>query len=234
MNNISENPLVSVIVPVYNGEEYLGEAIESIISQTYDPLEIIVVDDGSTDSSREIILSFPQIKYIYQENKGHAAARNQGIKASKGDFIAFLDADDFWVPEKISMQISEFIADPKLDIVTGHVRQFLDPQRGSVGKEKLNTDLPPLPGYSPIAILIKRDFLGVVGLFHEDVLVGEAISWFTKVLEFKPKIRMLPEVVAIRRIHGGNLSIQHQQEKNKAIIKILKTSLSRRRSGDFR
>ena len=233
MNNISENPLVSVIVPVYNGEEYLGEAIESIISQTYNPLEIIIVDDGSTDSSRDIILSFPQIKYIYQENAGHAAARNRGIKASEGEYIAFLDADDFWVPEKISRQVSEFKADPKLNIVTGHVRQFIHPLKDTASKENVNSDLPPLPGYSPIAILIKRDFLEVVGLFHEDVLVGEAISWFTKVLECKPKIKLLPEVVAMRRIHGGNLSIQHQQEKNKAIIKILKISLSRRRNGDY-
>lgn len=101
-NKLPENPLISVIIPCYNHGRYLQEAFESIYSQGYPNIEIIVVDDGSTDNTREVTEKNVGVKYIYQENKGLSAARNTGIKNSKGDLLIFLDADDWLLPNAIS------------------------------------------------------------------------------------------------------------------------------------
>ena len=103
-----DKPLVSVIVPVYNGEHYLSFAIHSILRQDYHPSEVIVVDDGSTDNSANIARSFKEVRYIHQSNQGVAMARNVGIAAARGEFIAFLDADDLWTPNKLSIQNAQF------------------------------------------------------------------------------------------------------------------------------
>lgn len=98
--------LISVIIPVYNREKYVSEAIESVLKQTYQFLDIIVIDDGSTDKSAEIIKSFgSKIRYFYQENSGISSALNHGLKVAKGEFIAFLDSDDLWTENKLNLQI---------------------------------------------------------------------------------------------------------------------------------
>ena len=116
-------PLVSTIIPIYNGERYLAEAIESINRQQYLNLEIIIVDDGSTDKSSEIALSLEgNIRYVRQANAGQAAARNTGIKLAKGDIITFLDADDLWTEDKLKRELACFEADPSLRIVLGRTQ----------------------------------------------------------------------------------------------------------------
>jgi glycosyltransferase involved in cell wall biosynthesis len=108
-------PLASVLIPTYNRAQYLKEAIRSVQDQTFQDLEIIVIDDGSTDNTREVIkeISSPEIKYLYQENRGAGAARNAGIRASSGKWIAFLDADDIWMPSKLELQIQALIDHPR-------------------------------------------------------------------------------------------------------------------------
>src|SRR6202044_3645761 len=96
--------LISVIVPVYNRERYLGAALDSIFAQDYRPVEIVVVDDGSTDGSASIAQSYPNVRYIYQHNQGPVVARNNGLANCTGDLISFLDADDHWPPNKLRMQ----------------------------------------------------------------------------------------------------------------------------------
>ena len=100
------SPLVSVIIPVYNGQAYLRPTLKSVFAQDYRPLEVIAVDDGSIDRSAEIIRSFPEVVYLYQDNRGHAAARNAGISAANGEFLAFLDADDLWPPDKLNLHLN--------------------------------------------------------------------------------------------------------------------------------
>jgi len=115
MTSTKNNPLVSVIIPVYNAELYLEESIRSALEQTYRPFEILVVDDGSTDGSGSIARKFKeQIIYIYQSNQGVAAARNQGINKSSGKFLTFLDADDLWKPKKLSIQMKYMLDHPEL------------------------------------------------------------------------------------------------------------------------
>ncbi|MBI4573499.1 MAG: glycosyltransferase family 2 protein, partial [candidate division NC10 bacterium] len=107
-------PLVSVILPVYNGERFLAAAIASILAQDYQPIEVIVVDDGSTDGTAAIARSFQGVRYLYQPNQGPAFARNAGIAVARGAFIAFLDADDLMVPTRLSVQAGYLLAHPEI------------------------------------------------------------------------------------------------------------------------
>lgn len=114
-----EQPLVSVIIPCYNHARFLSTAIKSVLNQTYPHIEIIVVDDGSADNTRQITESFTSVNYIYQPNAGLSASRNKGIKKSKGQYILFLDADDWLYPEAIAINIQYFTNNPQLAFVSG-------------------------------------------------------------------------------------------------------------------
>lgn len=223
------NPLVSVIIPVFNGEKYLSEAIQSVLDQTYQPFEVIVVDDGSTDCSAEIALSFSGVVYIYQDNAGTASARNRGLRDAQGEYLAFLDADDLWLPDKIAVQMDALLNDSSLDIVTGQVQQ-----RNEYNKSSQLTPPQIRPGYSPIAMLVRRRVFDRLGPFHDDWRVGEFISWFAKAKELGFKMEILPDLVAVRRIHGENRSLKLKDQKNKATLRILRASLDRRRSSSRR
>lgn len=110
------DPLISVIIPVYNGEQFLHETLDSVFAQTYTNIEVIVIDDGSTDKSAEIIKRYPAVRYIPQENRGVGKARNTGIKSSSGDYIALLDQDDLWLPEKLKIQVEIALRNQKSGI----------------------------------------------------------------------------------------------------------------------
>ena len=107
-------PLISVMIGVYNAEPYLAEAIESVLAQDYEPLELVVVDDGSNDGSAEVAKSFPQVNYFFQDNAGNGAARNRAVEAATGDLFAFVDADDRFTPGKLTLQKAALDADPAL------------------------------------------------------------------------------------------------------------------------
>lgn len=115
----SMRPLVSVIVPAYNAEAHLSEAIDSALAQTYPRVEVVVVDDGSTDRTRTVMAAYgDRIRAVHQENAGPAAARNAGICASRGELLGFLDADDVWLPERLDRLVSVLEATPELGMVT--------------------------------------------------------------------------------------------------------------------
>src|SRR5581483_6264857 len=122
------NPLVSVILPVYNGEKYLAAALDSVRAQTHRSFEIIVVDDGSTDGSAAVAARYPEVKYAYQSNGGISAARNCGIRLAVGDVFALLDADDLWLPDKLERQLAALYGAAAPDLVFGHVREFISPE----------------------------------------------------------------------------------------------------------
>ena len=118
MSTETVTPRVSVIIPVYQGDRFLAEAVESVLNQTYTNYEIIVINDGSTDNSNDVLQPYlDKIRYVYQENQGVAAARNRGIKIARGEFLAFLDQDDFWLPDKLASQVACFDTKPELGIV---------------------------------------------------------------------------------------------------------------------
>jgi len=121
------NKLVSAVIPVYNGERYLYDAIESVRKQTYTPIEIIVVDDGSSDTSADVARRFDDVHLVTQENAGAASARNKGVQESNGELIAFLDHDDCWDPDKTALQVEHLNQRPEIGFVLGSQRIFLEP-----------------------------------------------------------------------------------------------------------
>ncbi|MDH4209610.1 MAG: glycosyltransferase family 2 protein [Anaerolineae bacterium] len=226
---MTDNPLVSVVVPVYNCERYLPEALESVLAQTYRPIEIIVVDDGSTDGSADAAQRLgPTVRYCWQSHSGASAARNRGVDLAKGGFLAFLDADDLWLEAKLALQLAAFEADPTLDIVFGHVQQFPSPDLEDSAKVRLRYSAEKLPGHVPSTMLITREAFLRVGPFESHWRLGEFMDWYLRALERGPKTLMLPDVLARRRLHADNLGVRERDSQGD-YLRILKASLDRRR-----
>ena len=218
---------VSVIIPVWNGERFLAEAVTSVLDQTYPPHEVIVIDDGSTDGSKEVAKRFGvPVKYYFQERSGAAAARNHGVELSEGDFIAFLDADDIWVKDKLVWQMKSFEGHPELDMVFGNVRQFHSYASGIV----LNEESEIIPGYVPGTMVIKRASFFRAGKFSAQWRVGEFIDWYLRAEDIGLKSFLVPSVVLLRRIHDANMGIRERASRID-YVKIVKASLDRRRKG---
>ncbi len=224
--------LASVIVPVYNCEDYLSEAIESILAQTYRPIEIIVIDDGSTDNSAEIAKRFaPDINYFFQTNSGLGAALNQGIKLAQGNFFSFLDSDDLWMEDKLSRQMAVFKKKQDLDMVFGHLMQFHSPELSEDEKKRIIIHAGIMPGFFKGTMLIRRESFHRVGLFETGLKLGDFIDWYAKAKEQKLKSFMLSELVMKRRLHNSNMGI-NERDSRTDYLHILKRSLDRRRKMD--
>src|SRR5687768_15327266 len=178
---MKESPLVSVIIPVYNYDRYLAESIESVLSQTCKQLEVIVVDDGSTDQSGEVARSFAAkgVRYCHQVHAGIGPTRNKGVELAQGDYLAFLDADDRWPQEKLERQLRAFNIDPTLEMVFGQAVQLQNgPAWESGVKDKQRPVAGMVPGMVPGTMLIKRAAFFRVGNFQGDWKVGEFIDWY--------------------------------------------------------
>jgi glycosyltransferase involved in cell wall biosynthesis len=224
-------PLISVMIGVYNAERYLGEAIDTVLSQSYRPLELIVVDDGSDDGSADVARAYDDtLVYAYQENAGNGAARNHAVRLASGDLYAFLDADDRFVPGKLERQYAALVADPALDIVFGHVREFLSPELSEAQRATVRAPAAqPLPWPAPNLMLIRRESFQRVGPFAEDVKVGVTVDWYARAAEAGLRSAMLPEVVLERRIHLTNNGLRERDSRNQ-YLHVLKASLDRRRA----
>ena len=113
MRNKEKNPLVSVVIPTYNRAWVIKEAVDSVLAQDYKDFELIIVDDGSTDNTSDVLASYGEdVRVLFQENRGVSAARNRGVAEASGHFVAFLDSDDLWLPKKLSIQVEFFSKTP--------------------------------------------------------------------------------------------------------------------------
>jgi len=229
---MTEGPLVSVIIPVYNYARYLAEAVESVLSQTYKQLEVIVVDDGSTDESGEVARSFADrgVRYCHQVNAGIGPARNTGVEVAQGDFIAFLDADDRWPVTKIERQLRAFESDPTLDMVFGQAAQLQNGPEWESGIKNQELGVASMvPGMVAGTMLIKRDAFSRVGKFQGDLKVGEFIDWYARAVELQIRSLVLPDLFLWRRIHDSNQGVRERQSVSD-YARVLKASLDRRRA----
>lgn len=227
---MEKQPLVSVIIPTFNRAKYIKRAIESVFGQTYKNVEIIVVDDGSTDGTVKIIRSFedPRINYIYQENKGRSVARNTGIKFSKGKYIALLDSDDIWFdPKKLEKQSSFLEDNPEYAIVGGGVIIISDDERELFRCYEPETDYEirrtflfkcPLVSSS---ILLKKREVEKIGFYREDIRFIEDWELLMR-LGKVGKLYNFPEYFIKYRVYWGNVPILSQLEEGIKIIKIYK------------
>jgi glycosyltransferase involved in cell wall biosynthesis len=223
--------LISVLIGVYDGEAYLGEAIESVLAQDYDPIELIVVDDGSTDRSADVARGFPGVRVLQQENAGNGSARNRAVAEASGALYAFLDADDRFTPRKLSLQKAALDADPGLDMVFGHVSEFLSPELDDETRARLRPPAPePMPWTSPNLMLIRRESFERVGPFATDVRVGVTVDWFARAAEAGLRHSILPEVVLERRLHTQNNGLRESASRTQ-YLEVIRRAMERRRAG---
>lgn len=224
-----EQPLVSVIIPVYNGARFLRAALESVFAQTYRPFEVIVVDDGSKDDSGAIAQSFSAVHYIHQENQGVAAARNNGIAVARGEFFAFLDQDDLWQPEKLRMQVDHLLNNPELGYTLTNQQYFLEP----------GVTLPPWfrkellttvhTGWVLGTLVVRRTVFEQVGGFATGYSAANDSDWFFRAKAAGVPMAVVPELLLLKRIHEANDS-GRAKEILSELLKVVKTSLDRQRS----
>ena len=232
---------ISAIIPTYNNAAFIKDAVLSIQNQTVPPAEIIIVDDGSTDNTQYIVQQLDgNIQYIRQQNRGPSAARNAGIKAAKGDWIAFLDADDQWTTDKLEKQIKALQHSPELKLLAGDMSEIdIDNQilEASVLNkhhflEKFKAlDGKPLPdafiellrkNFIPTGtVLIKKDILLEAGLFNDNIRYGEDLELWAKVASQHP-VTCLPDVLMLRRQHGSN-STQSAEPLLIDLIKVMES-----------
>jgi len=216
-------PLVSVIVPVYNGAAFLGEAIESVFAQDYAPLEVVVVDDGSTDGSAELAEAYDGVRVIRQLNAGPSATRNTGVAHTTGDVIAFLDADDVWPTGRLTRLLDALASSPSLDVVIGQLEMVVA-ENGT-----FRSLMPPQFGFQFGTALIRRSLFETVGLIDEDLRFSEDVDWFMRAREAGVQIGQIHEVVLLYRQHSDSLTATPDDD-DFGLALALKRSLDRRRA----
>lgn len=221
--------LVSCVVPVYNGEKFLAEAIESILGQSYPHVEVIVVDDGSADGTPGVIEGFgSRIRSTRQANQGPGAARNAGLPLATGHYISFLDADDFWYPDKLERQLARFDQRPELEVCFTQLRN-IQATESIEGDPLLNPDAWPVVPFSPCTMLGVREAFDRVGLFDTVLRQGEDTEWFMRMMFKGIKYETMPEALVDRRIHLGNLTRANPPSRD-VVVDMLKLVLDRRRA----
>lgn len=230
--NLSRVFSISVIIPVYNGERFLAEAIRSVLDQTRPPDEIIVVDDGSTDGTARIVADLAAtavvpIRYVYQNNRGPAAARNHGLRLSNGDIIAFQDADDIWTNDKLEKQVNILQRSPKKQIVMGKTQYVqLSPEGNLIACSGPYAE----PGYVIMlqAAIFRRTVFESVGLFDESLRFCEDTDWYFRALENDVGISIHPDLVVLYRRHESNVTNDRNAARSHFLL-ALKMALGRRR-----
>ncbi len=212
---------ISVVIPAYNCQEYVARAIDSVLNQTCPVGEIVIVDDGSTDNTAQVVKGYgDRVCYMYQENAGVSAARNAGIKAAKGDWIAFLDADDEWLPDKIEIQTQNLITHPELAWTTGNYLECLcDEERRAE-----HTALPECAGFLKGAgffesyfraiqvyqwghtdcMLIQKKVFDAVGTFDTNLPIAEDIDLWLRIAYHYPTVGFSAIPLAIHHLSSEN------------------------------
>ena len=222
-----DEPLISVVIPVFDAERTLGQAVASVLAQTHRALEVLVVDDGSTDGSAEVVrrISDARVRLVAEGHGGAAAARNAGVARARGALLAFLDADDLWDRRKLERQCSVLRAEPSIDMVFGHAVSVR-----SGGNGGLVPCGAPVPGHSSGTLLIRTAAFRRVGPFATEWRVGEFIDWYARAIDLGLSQVMLPDVVLQRRVHDGNLGARAGASRQD-YARVVAAAVSRRRAG---
>jgi glycosyltransferase involved in cell wall biosynthesis len=221
--------LISVMIPVYNGEAYLGEAIESVLAQSYRPIEIIVVDDGLEDGSGEVARRYGDaVRYERQPRGGNGAARNRAVALAGGDLFTFLDADDRLAPVALRRLAGVLDADSSLQAVYGHVREFVSPDIDGDALARLRPPIDRIAGCLPTNMLMRRDAFFQVGVFATNLRVGVTVDWSARADELGMKTTLLDDVLFERRLHGNNNGIREREHRSH-YLHVVKAALDRRR-----
>lgn len=225
------NSLISCVVPVFNGECFLDETLQSILAQTYRPIELIVADDGSTDGTLAILSGYgDRIRVVTQETAGPAAARNLGLRAARGEFVAFLDADDLWSPEKLARQMECFVARPELQACVTHVQMmWSEGMREEAEQYQGHPRTGSVPGYATTTLLARRSVFDLVGELDPTLWFSDAVDWFLRARELGVVLEVVPEVLVFHRMHENNHTRRRSAASRDEFARTVKASLDRRR-----
>jgi glycosyltransferase involved in cell wall biosynthesis len=223
-------PRLTVIIPVYNGEQFLPEAIASVGAQGYPEVELIVVDDGSTDSSPAIIDRLgDRARVIRQENAGPAAARNRAMEIATGELISFIDVDDLWPEGKLELQVGFLHDHPEIDAVLGRIK-YVTMAGAKMPPIRFEDDeLKTISNVHLGSGVFRRRAFDVVGGFDEDFRFGEDVDWFLRARETGLAFRVLPDVTLLYRLHRSNMTLERTPQEV-VNTRVLKKSLDRRRA----
>ncbi|MBU2521270.1 MAG: glycosyltransferase [Proteobacteria bacterium] len=234
LSNKRENPLVSVIIPTYNRGWAIKEAVDSVLAQDFTDFELIVVDDGSTDNTQDILNSYKEdIIVLHQGNKGVSAARNRGIASASGQYIAFLDSDDLWLPQKLSTQVDFFNANPEALICQTEEKWirngiFVNPKKrhrklsGNIFEQSLYLCL-----VSPSAVMMKRSLFEKAGMFDETLSACEDYDMWLRVSCRYPVYLIDTPLIIKRGGHADQLSRTSGQDRYRiqSLKKIIESNL---------
>ena len=225
---IASAPLVSVIIPTYDRERFLGEALANAYAQAYEPLEVIVVDDGSTDATAELVTAFAHpVRYVRQEHRGVSVARNRGLAEAHGDLIAFLDSDDLWTDGSLRHRVDLLATHPEAAIAYGKTRV-----RNLVAGTQLRRYADGEAVHHPCfgSMLVRRSAFATVGGIDESFAHSEDVDWVCRANEQALVTIRTDRIVLEYRIHGGNMTSE-VAENRAFLFRALKQSLDRRRGG---
>ena len=218
-------PLVSVVTPVYEGEAFLREALDSVFAQDYEPFEAIVVDDGSTDGSGAIARSYPALRYIRQENQGQCAAYNVGIEAARGELVAIADQDDVQLPHRLSVQVEYLVEHPEVTLTLGRQRWITAPPNAV--PDRVWGDLDGIPLAS---MVFRKRAVVEIGGFDARLRTGEDTDLLVRLRERGHAFVVLPQIVVHRRYHGGNIDAGRRETPMPASM--IKAKLDRARQAE--
>ncbi len=220
-----ENPLVSIIIPYYNGQEFIDATLESLFAQDYSNIEIILVNDGSLSDSRAVLEKYHgRVTIIDQENRGIAAARNAGIKTAHGEIIGLIDQDDLWPTNHISRMLPSLIQE-NYGFVRGHTVAFEILPDGTRASSD-SVFLPVLIG----AALYTRKTIDTVEPLDETMFQGDDFDWNVRLDETGISWKELPETMLFYRKHGNNHSLTADEYVKKGIMLTIRKKLARTRN----
>jgi glycosyltransferase involved in cell wall biosynthesis len=228
--------LASVVIPAYNEERYLGDAVRSVLDQTYRPIEVIVVDDGSTDGTAGVAEGIAEVRLLRQPNRGLGAARNAGAAAAGGEYIAFHDADDLMTPDKLAKQIGHLERHPACGCVLARQRLLLE-EGAPLPFWVRETPFPHGPevpagggGEEPhtMTMVMRRAALDEVGPFDERLRIAQDIDWYFRAQESGVGVEILDDVLLIRRVHPASLT-QDAEGSRRELFMAFRNRMNRRR-----
>ena len=200
-------PLITCVVAVYNGDPYLADALDSILAQSYRPIDVLAVDDGSTDGTPDVLARYQGVRVLRQPNAGPAAARNRALEHARGEFVAFLDADDLWHPDKLAIQMARFDARPELGMSVTMVQNFWAPElREEEARFRDHRLARPAAGYSTVALLARRTVFDTVGPFDTSWQHVHDTEWFVRAGDAGIVVELVPDVLVSRRLHARSRS----------------------------
>lgn len=229
---------VACIIPAYNTEAFLIQAVESLQQQTCPLLEIIVVDDGSTDGTaalaRRLACQDPRIHLVQQANSGSTAARNRGVQQSHSQLLTFLDADDLWLPDRLEQGLRAFEEDSQLDYAVGCARAFFDWHPDTPEEVRVRSQSDPRnqgdhPAFIGAGLMATRRAWDRVGPFDPERCHASGMDWFLRARALGLRESVVPLAVYLRRIHGQNVSLQSAANSQREFARALRDHIQRSR-----